>query len=79
MLNNISSYLSSEPYRVTILKNGAHILNYKSIVDITSDEAIIKIDKKLVKIYGSSLTLIKLDKKELLINGVIKRLEVNEY
>ena len=79
MLNNISAYLKSEEYRVTILKNGAHILNYKTIVDITSEEAIIKIDKKIIKIYGSSLTLTKLDKKELLINGTIKRLEINEH
>jgi len=73
------TYLNSEKYRVSILSSGAHILNYKTIVDITSDEAIIKIDKKIIKIYGTSLKLIKLDKKELLINGVIKRLEINEH
>jgi len=79
VLDNISTYLNSEKYRVSILSSGAHILNYKTIVDITSDEAIIKIDKKIIKIYGTSLKLIKLDKKELLINGVIKRLEINEH
>lgn len=78
MLNNLSTYLSSENYRISILENGAHILNYSSIVDITSDETIVRINKKLIRIYGSSLTLRKLDKKELLINGVIKKVEVNE-
>ena len=56
MLNNISTYLNNEDYRVSILKNGAHILNYKSIVDITNDEVIIKIEKKLIKIYGNSFS-----------------------
>lgn len=79
MLNNISTYLGFEEYRISILKNGLHILNYKSLVDITESEAIIKIENKIIKIFGSNLRLIKLDKKELLINGTIKRVSIDEY
>ncbi len=79
MLNNISTYLNSEDYRISILKNGIHVLNYTSIVDITTDEAIIKINKKIVKIHGSNIRLIRLDKKELLLNGIIKKVIVDEY
>lgn len=78
MLNNLSTYLNLEDYRISILNNGVHILNYKSIVDITETEIILKIDKKLIRIKGSSFRLKELDKKELLIHGKIKKVEINE-
>lgn len=78
MLNNLSTYLNLEDYRISILNNGVHILNYKSIVDITETEVILKIDKKLIRIKGSSFRLKELDKKELLIHGKIKKVEINE-
>lgn len=79
MLESISTYLKNESYRISIIESGLHVLNYTSIVDITSEEAILKINKKLIKIYGKNLTLIRLDKKELLINGIIKKVIVDEY
>lgn len=78
VLNNLSTYLNLEDYRISILNNGVHILNYKSIVDITETEIILKIDKKLIRIKGSSFRLKELDKKELLIHGKIKKVEINE-
>ncbi len=78
MLNNISTFLSREDYRISIINNGLHILNYTSVVDITNDEAIIKINTKIIKIYGTSLRLIELDKKELLLKGIIKKVYINE-
>lgn len=79
MLNNLSTYLKNESYRISIIEKGLHVLNYTSVVDITSTEAFLKINKKLIKIYGNNLTLIQLDKKELLINGTIKKVIVDEY
>jgi len=78
MLDNLSTYLGTEEYRISILKNGLHVLNYKKIIDITENEVIIKTIDKLIKIYGKNMLLIKLDKKELLIKGIIKKVEVHE-
>lgn len=79
VLNNLTTFLGNEDYRISILNNGIHILNYKSIVDITETEALIKIDKKLIKIIGNNFRLTKLDKKELLIYGQVKKVSVNEH
>ena len=79
MLNNLSTYLGSEDYRLSILKDGLHVLNYKSIVDITDTEVLLKIDRKIIKIKGSNFRLKELDKKELLVHGIVKKVEINEH
>ena len=77
MLNNISTYLRDLDYRVTLLKNGLHVLNYKSIIDITSNIIMFKVNDKLFKVNGKNMILKKLDKKEFLITGVIESVTIN--
>lgn len=78
MLETLSNYLKTDSYRISLLKNKIHILNYKSIIDISNDEVLVKVEGTIVKIYGSDFKLLKLEKKELLINGSIKRIELDE-
>lgn len=78
MFRNLNSFLNNETYKVSLLPNKVHILNYKSIIDINSNSVIIKLDKNLCKIYGSDIKLVKLDKKELLISGIFERININE-
>ncbi len=77
MLNNISTYLRDLDYRVTLLKNGLHVLNYKSIIDITSNIIMFKVNDKLFKVNGKNMILKELDKKEFLITGVIESVTIN--
>ena len=79
VLNNISTYLKEEDYRISILSYGIHVLNYGQIVDITDTQALLRIKNKIIKINGTSFRLTRLDKKELLINGNIKKVEINEF
>lgn len=78
MLNNLSSYLSSNEYRISILPSGVHVLNYESIIDITSELVIIKVSNRISKIKGKDMKAVKLDKKELLISGTILGVTINE-
>ncbi len=78
MLNNISEFLKNEAYRISIIPEGVHILNYKNIIDISSDKVLISFKDKSVNIKGSNLRLIKLDKHELLINGYIERISLDD-
>ncbi len=77
MLNNISTYLRDLDYRVTLLKNGLHVLNYKSIIDITSNIIMFKVNDRLFKVNGKNMILKELDKKEFLITGVIESVTIN--
>lgn len=78
MFRNLNSFLNNETYKVSLLPNKVHILNYKSIIDINSNSVIIKLDNNLCKIYGSDIKLVKLDQKELLISGIFERININE-
>ncbi len=78
MFTNISTYLNKEDYRISIINSGVHILNYTKVLDITSLVCLIYINNKKIKITGEDLILSKLDKKELLIKGKIKRVEIDE-
>ncbi len=79
MLENISTYLLKEDYRLSILPYGLHILKYKSVLDVTDKEALIKMPKNTVKVLGSDLKLVTLDKLEVLITGKIKKVEIIEH
>ena len=78
MLNNLSTFLSNTEYRISILPNKVHVLNYSSIIDINSESVIIKVNNKISKIKGKNIKLIKLDKKELLVSGIINGVTINE-
>lgn len=78
MFNNISDFLKNESYRISIIPTGIHILNYKNIIDISSNKVLISFKDKNIDIKGSNLRLIKLDKYELLISGNIERISLNE-
>lgn len=76
MISKITNYINNIDYKITISLDKIHIYNYKSIIDITDSEALIKIDNKVIKIIGTDIKLLKLDKKELLISGCFKGLEL---
>lgn len=78
MLENLKDFLKNEAYRVSLVSSGVHILNYKRIIDINDKSVIISLKNVSVTIKGNNLRLIKLDKNEILINGKVERLEINE-
>ena len=78
MFDDLSKYLKKEEFRISILNGKIHILNYKKIIDITDFELIINIGSYTIKIEGKNLILVKLDKKELLIKGIVKKVNIDE-
>lgn len=79
MLNNITTYFNSKEYQINILKNKVHILNYKSVIDVTSECILIKVEDNITKINGKNLLLVKMDNAEILITGIIKGVTINEW
>lgn len=78
MLNNISTFLQNEEYRISFIPNKVHVMNYKRIIDINSNEVKINFSNKKVSIQGKDLKLVKLDKTEALISGLIEGLKLYE-
>ena len=78
MLDNICGFIKNDEYRITISNHKIHLLNFTAIIDINEKVVYIKINNIILKIFGNNLKLIKLEKQELLITGIIKRIELNE-
>ncbi len=65
-------------YELILKENLLHIKNYKEIIDINSNNIIIKLNNKTLKIKGNDLLICCLDEYEILIKGNIKGLDFNE-
>ena len=53
-----------------------HIKKYEKIIDININCIVIKLNNKLLKVYGKDLIISKLDKYEICINGEYNNIEL---
>lgn len=74
-INGFKNFLYDTDNFISIYDNYLHVFNYEKI-DVLKNEYIeIKIKDKKVYIYGNNLKIKKLTKNEILILGVINKLE----
>lgn len=76
MLKNIREYIDSSEFRLTLLKERVNIVNYKELLQINSKEMILTNSTSTIKIIGDNLVLAKLLESEVLITGLISKIEV---
>lgn len=76
MLKNIREYIDSSEFRLTLLKERVNIVNYKELLQINSKEMILTNSTSTIKIIGDNLVLAKLLEREVLITGLISKIEV---
>ena len=74
--NNLERYLMDTDFKVIIKDNYLNIINYKEIVDFSSNQIIIKTNKKIIKIIGDNLIVSKMQDSEALITGNINKVEL---
>lgn len=72
---NFKNFLYDLENFITIYDNNLHVFNYNSLEKLSNNEIIIKIDIKLIKIEGINLKIKQMTKQELLINGIILKVE----
>lgn len=78
MLDNLKEFIKDEDYKVILFKDKVHIINYKNIININVDKAIIAFKDVGVEIIGKDIKLTKLESKELLLQGKFKGININE-
>ncbi len=74
--NNIINYLYDKDYIITMYENSLYIFNYKRLFDFNDTKITVTLNDREINIHGTSLSIVKMTKEELLINGTIKRIEV---
>jgi len=73
---NFKNFLFDLDNFISIYENNLHVFNYEKLEKLNDDEIIIIIiDNKKVKINGNNLNIKQMTKQELLINGLILKVE----
>ena len=62
---------------ITIYENNLHIFNYQTLIKVSDQEIVVLINEKKVTIQGLNFKIKQMTKQELLINGVITKVEFN--
>jgi len=76
MINKIINYIK-EPYlKIIYFNNNVDIVNYDKILEIKDDLVIILANNKKIIVRGNNLKLSKLLDKEVLISGLINKIEM---
>lgn len=75
MLEIFKSYLNKEEYYIIIYSNFIYIYKYIDIIKFTDSFISLKLEKFKINITGIDLLITKLEKNELLIKGIINKVE----
>ena len=76
MFDGLKKYINGEDYLVRLMNSKVDCYNYLSINKINNNEVIIKFPKIRLYLKGKDFILKKLDKSELLITGIITKIEL---
>ena len=75
-INDIRNYILEREFKITILQNKVNIVNYKKLINIESNKIELSIENGIITVFGEKLVVNKLLSDEILISGVIKKLEI---
>ena len=68
------SLILESDFKINVSFNYIDILNFTKIINIEEKEVILEQDKKIIKIIGSNIRVVRMLKDELLLTGIIKKI-----
>lgn len=75
-MKRLREYINSNDFKMNYINNKLNIVNYDEIVLLSCEKIIILKNNKTICIKGNDLSLLKLLDNEILINGLIKSIEL---
>lgn len=76
MIKKIVDYIKDNNFKINYVKNSVDVINFDKILDLTDEIIRIMKDNKVILIRGNELKLTKLLDNEILITGLIKKIEM---
>lgn len=77
LISKLDRYLEDKNYEIIIKENQVNIINFKEIIDFSTNKISLKCDNKIINIEGKNLIISKMLDKELLITGIIFNVRIN--
>ena len=78
MIKKLFNYINDFNLKVIYKDNKLDIINYKRILIFNDDKIKVECPKKIISVMGNSLSIKKLYDEELLIEGNIKEVKLEE-
>jgi len=76
MIKEIVNYIKDNKFKIIYVNNSVDIINYDKILEVTSKVVTLEKEGKLLFIRGENLKLDKLLDSEVLITGLIYKIEL---
>lgn len=76
VLGSLKEYLNEENSKIVIFDNRLYVSHYVDIKSFDSNKFILETTKKTITLCGKNISIQRLTKEELLINGEIETIEL---
>lgn len=76
MIKEIINYIKDDKFKIIYVNNSVDVINYDRILEVTCKMVTLEKEKKIILIKGEELKLDKLLDNEILIRGLIKKIEM---
>ncbi len=76
MIKKIVDYIKDNNFKINYVNNSVNVINYDKILEVSGDAIRIIKDNNLILIKGNDLKLSKLLDNEILITGLISKIEL---
>ena len=77
LISKLDRYLEEKNYEIIIKENKVNIINFKEIIDFSTNKISLRCDNKIVNIEGKNLIISKMLDDELLITGTVYNIRIN--
>jgi len=77
LISKLDRYLEDKNYEIIIKENQINIINFREIIDFSTNKISLKCDNKIINIEGKNLIISKMLDEELLITGIIFNIRIN--
>ncbi len=77
--DNLTNYLFDKEYIIALYDDYFYIKSYKYLEEFDDSTIIVRLKNKRIKIYGNDLHITKITKEELLIKGIIERIDIRRF
>ena len=76
MIKRLINYIKDDRFKIIYINNSVDIINYEKILEVKVDLVTLEKENKLIYIKGENLKLDKLLDNEVLITGLISKIEM---
>ena len=77
LINKLEKFLEDENYKIIIKERQVNILNFKEILDFSSNQISLRCKSQIINIEGKNMIITKMLDEEILITGIILNIRIN--